>query len=261
MIYQKITETINDALGYDFVLSYANNHDFKWEEVLPQEQDKIKYGCLRVDSGTTQQVGSQAVRIEQLRLLIAIPEARDIFNEAITNIRATMNALNGYEISEEATSTTAKIYFGEYHDASCHTVNGCQWWVAEVTFLANFYDSFVASSDVSISIGGADLNGILGASFINEKTFDGNVYNGSANTIGSINGIKKTLQVSVVYIKSDTLMTSLLDDEDSTSKTYTIIYSNSLKTRTITNMVLASISETYITGDILKAQLTFTLGA
>lgn len=260
MIYQKITETINDTLGYDFVLSYANNHDFQWENVLPQEQDKIKYGCLRVDSGTTQQIGSQAVRIEQLRLLVAIPEDRAIFNEAISNIRATMNALNGYEVNDGGDSVTAKLYFGEYHDATCHTVNGCKWWIAEVTFLANFYDSFVASNDVSISIDGVDLNGILGATFINEKTFDGNVYNGSPNTVGTVNGIKKTLQVSVVYIKDDTLMSSLLTNEDDLTKKYTIIYSNTLKTRTM-SMVLASISETYITGDILKAQLTFTLGA
>lgn len=260
MIYQKITETINDTLGYDFVLSYANNHDFQWENVLPQEQDKIKYGCLRVDSGTTQQIGSQAVRIEQLRLLVAIPEDRDIFNEAISNIRATMNALNGSEVSDSGDSITAKLYFGEYHDATCHTVNGCKWWIAEVTFLANFYDSFIASNDASISIDGVDLNGILGATFINEKTFDGNVYNGSPNTLGTVNGIKKTLQVSVVYIKNDTLMTSLLSNEDDITKKFSIIYSNTLATRTM-SMVLASISETYITGDILKAQLTFTLGA
>ena len=55
-------------------------------------------------------------------------------------------------------------------------------------------------------------------------------------------------------------MTSLLSNEDDITKKFSIIYSNTLKTRTM-SMVLASISETYITGDILKAQLTFTLGA
>ena len=49
MIYNLIAEQINNFLEGDFVISYSNNHDFKWEEVLKEVQDKIKYGVLRVD--------------------------------------------------------------------------------------------------------------------------------------------------------------------------------------------------------------------
>ena len=94
MIYNLITETINDYLGGDYVLEYANNHDVNWNTILPESQDKIKYGVLRVDSGTTQQIGGNTIRTEQLRLIVAIPEDREIFNAAVVNLRTMLNGLN-----------------------------------------------------------------------------------------------------------------------------------------------------------------------
>ena len=35
MIYDKITETINNYLGGDYVLTYANNYDVEWDKILP----------------------------------------------------------------------------------------------------------------------------------------------------------------------------------------------------------------------------------
>ena len=267
MIYNLITETINDYLGGDYVLEYANNHDVNWNTILPESQDKIKYGVLRVDSGTTQQIGGNTIRTEQLRLIVAIPEDREIFNAAVVNLRTMLNGLNNESINDSEESTTAILTFGEYHDAQSQTVNGQKWWVAEVTFIVNFYSSFYDYTDrsVAIKISGASgtattIGGIIQTTYLCEKTFDPNTYNGNRNTFASCNGVKVTLQITLVYLKTDTTITSMLSHEDDLT-TFEVVYSNGTKTRTYPTMIIASVSETVVTGDVLKATITFTPSA
>lgn len=261
MIYQTITDEFQNYLGSDYDIRYANNHDLDWENILPENQDEIKFGILQVDSGTTSQVGGQVIRIEQMRLKVAIPESREVFTEAVANLRTMMEALNNSTSIDSEENITARLYFSEYHDATSSIINGSRWWVAEVTFIANFYNSIIESNDVSVTIGGQTVNGLINARFVNEKTFDPNVFSNSNGIVkASVNGIKKTLQLDVVYIKSDALITSLLNNEDSLTATWSIVYNNAIKSRTLT-MTLASITENVIIGDVLKAQITFTIGA
>lgn len=272
MIYNLIAEQLNNFLGGDFVISYSNNHDFKWEEVLKEAQDKIKYGVLRVDSGTTQQVGGQQVRTEQMRLSVAIPEERDVFNDAVGRLRGLIYGMNNFACNDAVDNITAILYFGEYQDAHSVVVNGQKWWIANVVFIANFYDGVIDSNDVSITFGtgtsAKELKGIMQATFTLEKTVDGYVYNNS-NGIqrNSVNGIQKTLTANIIYLKNDILIhdgtnhTGLLDNEDSLTTTYTIVYNNGIKSRTLSDMMLTSVNELVVTGDILKATLVFTKGA
>ena len=138
MIYEKIANYINDILGADYLIEYANNHDTDWNSILPEAQDQIKYGVLRVDSGTTVQAGGQTIQVEQLRLIVAIPEERDIFNAAVHQLRGLLINLNGDTVTDSSVNLTALMYAGNYQDAQSQTCNGNRWWVAEVTFSANF---------------------------------------------------------------------------------------------------------------------------
>lgn len=265
MIYEKIKEYLNDYLGGDYLLSYANNHDTDWDNILKDAEPKIKYGVLRVDSGTTTQISNETIKVEQLRLIVAIPEAREVFNQAVSNLRTMLQALNDTSVIDAEEQVIAKLYFGEYQDAQSQTISGNRWWIANVTFLANFFNSVVESSDLSITIGGTALKGIISANYLCEKTLDGEVFNGSPVQHNSVNGIRKQLQVNVIYLKNDTMYhneseTGLLDKEEDLTTTYEIVYNNGIKTRTNT-MILASVNENVVVGDILKAVLTFTIGA
>lgn len=267
MIYNTITNEINDYLGGDYDIRYSNNHDVKWDEVLKEAQPLMKYGILRVDSGITTQVGDQQVRVEQIRLTIAIPEERQIFDTAVSQLKGMIYGLNKYTCADSEDNITAVLYFGEYQDANGVVVNGVKWWIANVAFTANFYDGVIDSNDCEILIDGSELNGIMHAHYSLSKTVDGNVYNGS-NGIqkNSVNGIQQTITVDCIYLKNDTLIhdgtnnNGIIDVETSLTKTYTISYNNGIKTRTLSNMMLSSLDEDVLVGDILKATFVFTKG-
>lgn len=267
MIYQKIAETIEGVLGGDYLVSYSNNHDTNWSEILKEAKDKIKYCVLRVDSGTTTQVSDRAVRVEQLRLMVAIPEARDIFNKAVQELRGLLVALNGQTITDS--TITALLYAGDYHDAQGTTVNGTRWWVAEVTFLANFYEGIYDSKDVSVSflkIGDTttyDIEGIISVNYSFNRVVDSFVYASSGypnmEQKNVVNSYTKQLTVSVIYLADKSFLTQLLSDED-IEREYTITYVNGAKTRTLNNMILANINENIISGDLVKGTFTFITG-
>ena len=267
MIYDLIAKTINNYLGEgDYYVSYANNHDQNWNDILPSVQDEIKHCVLRVDSGQTTQIGGQTIRTEQLRLIVAIPEARDVFNQAVVNLRSMLNGLNNTTLNDTEENVTALLTFGEYHDAQSQTINGCIWWIAEVTFIANFYDGVYDYVDSKVEIkipyhqstAFVKMTGVIAIRFATMKNYDANVYDGNPLSIGTVNSISKTLQIDCVYLKNDNLMTYLLTNEDDIDLVLEVKYYNGLKTRTM-NMQIASISENIITGDILKATITFTI--
>lgn len=261
MIYELIAKAIENYLGAgDYFVSYANNHDVNWTSILPKEENQIKHCVLRVDSGTTTQIGGRTIRTEQLRLMCAIPEDREIFDEAVTNLRSMLNGLNDTTIEDEDDNETALLTFGEYHDAQSQTVNGNVWWISEVVFIANFYDGVHDYNDVSVSIltttsSWVKLGGVMSAKYQLQKTFDANVYNGNIMSKQTINSMQKILQIDLVYLKSNDLITSILNDEE-TQVDYQIVYNNGVKSRQ-GHYWLSSITETTITGDILKATITF----
>ena len=270
MIYDLITKFINNYLGDgDYVLDYANNHDFKWEKVLPEAQNELKYGVLRVDSGTTQQIGGRTIRTEQLRLIVAIPEDREIFNVAVANLRSMLDSLNNATITDSEDNISALLLFGEYHDANSQTINGNKWWISEVTFIANFYDGVYDSNDTKIEIempiviDGAttysyvELGGVISSNYAIQKNYDNNVYNGSAISKPSANSVSKSLQVTLIYLKNNALTSYLVNSEENIDLTLNIKYTNGIKTRSLT-CEIASLTETVVTGDILKATIVFT---
>ena len=293
MIYQKITEKLEYALnelgghyeGSQYLLEYANNHNVDWEMILPNTESSTVYGVVRVDSGQTLQAGDMPIRVEQLRLIVAIPEEREIFDKAVLCLRSLLTDFNNQlieddqEISDnvvdsdndnqEVNYVSAQVFMNEYHDAQSQTVNGNRWWIAEVTFTINLFNSIVSSDDTSITIGSYKLKGIISATYINEKTVDGYVYNNVPTQKNSVNGIRKQLTIQLIYLKGDPIFhredpqnqnhyIGLLDLEDNISKTYTIVYNNGVISRTMT-MYLASVSETIITADTVKATIAFAI--
>ena len=266
MIYDKITETINNYLGGDYVITYANNYDVNWKEILPEVQNELKYGVVRVDSGTTQQVGGQTIRVEQVSLTVAIPEERNLFNEAVANLRSMLSDTNGLNRTQVVdTNETALLYFGEYSDANGTTIRGSMWWIAKVTFIANIYNGIINSDDTEIKIGGVTLKGIIDTNFTLDKTLDGFVFNGNNLQQNTYNGIRKVLTINLVYLKNDTLIhdsthnTGLLDKEEDLTTTYTISYDNGVITRTLTNMGLVNLNEKNVTGQVVLATMIFSV--
>jgi hypothetical protein len=61
-------------------------------------------------------------------------------------------------------------------------------------------------------------------------------------------------------IHNGTNNNGIIDVETSLTKTYTISYNNGIKTRTLSNMMLSSLDEDVLVGDILKATFVFTKG-
>lgn len=270
MIYDLIANLINNYLGDgDYIIKYANNHDIDWKKILPDAQNELKYGVLRVDSGTTQQMGGRTIRTEQLRLIVAIPEKRDIFNDAVAHLRNMLDGLNNTTVEDSQEDITALLMFGEYHDANCQTINGNKWWVSEVTFIANFYDGVYDSNDTKIEIempitidgtttnSYVELGGVISSNYAMQKQYDPNVFNGNPNNKPSVNNISKSLQATLIYLKNNALISYLLDNEENIDLTLNIKYTNGLKTRTMV-CDIASITENVVTGDILKATIVFT---
>lgn len=265
MIYDNITEVVNQYLGDDFVLKYDNNHDLDWTMIVPNIQEKISYGVLSVDSGSTQQVSSQPIRVEQLRLVVAIPEDRAIFNAAINKLKAMLKDLNNTIVSDTESSAKCMLLFGEYQDSASYTVNGVRWWVSNVVFSATFYESFALAQDIEISVQtGTDLQsqpvfttltGILSANYLCEKAIDQSVANNNMIPYNFVNSIKRNLIVNLVCLKTDTLIQSFMTNEANIT-TYTIKYNNQIVTRTM-NCILANLNENNVIGDVIKVQLTF----
>ena len=267
MIYQKIADKLQDILGGDYLISYSNNHDTNWNDILPSVENEIKHGVLRVDSGTTTQVSSTTVRVEQLRLIVAIPEDRKIFDSAVNNLKALLGSINGLEINDDDSELASKalLYSGSYNDAQASIVNGNRWWIAEVVFLANFYNGIYDSSNVSLTICETtenktyDVLGLLSVNYSMNKVVDGYVFNNSGfEQSNYINSITKQLTITVAYMDKSYL-TTLLNNEE-TDTTFTLTYNNGKKTRTLTNMILVNVNESIIIGDIVKGTFTFILG-
>ena len=266
MIYDNITKTINDFLGGNFVIEYANDYNIDWKKILPEVQDKISYGVVRVDSATTQQVGGQTIRVEQASLKVAIPCEKAIFNEAVALLRSMLNTypngLNQLPIAD--TDETAILYFGAYQDANGTTLNGNDWWIAGVTFIVNIYDGVVDSKDTEIKINGTLLNGIIDSNYTLDKTLDGMVFNGNNIQQNTINGMRKVLTINLVYLKNDALIhdatnhTGILDKEEDLTTTYTISYNNGVITRSLTNMGLVNLNEKNVTGNVMLATWIFS---
>ena len=254
MIYEKITKELNKYLGEGFVLKYANNLDMDWDKVLPKVQEKTAYGILKVDSGTTTQLADQTITVEQLTLTVAIPgKPREIFDEDVANLRSMKQGLNNYVVFDD--EINALLLFGEYQDSQQQLVNGNYWWIASVVFTANYYNSMYLAADANIMIGTAELKGLFKIDYTREFVIDPLVKLNYAEASNKVNNIKKTLMVSGVCLKSDTLVSSLFEDED-LIKTYSVTFNDGIKTRTL-NALLPLINEQLIMGDVIKITLTF----
>ena len=257
MIYDAIVREINNYLGEEYVLKYANNHDLDWSSILPEKQEELVYGILRVDSATTTQLGDGTIRNEQLRLTLAIPEKREIFNATCSNIKGLLQQMNGYVCYD--TDGAVQLFFGEDVDAEGTIINGHRWWMKNIIFSASFYENIITATDREITVDGNPIKGIISTNFLREVSVDGVVFNGTALQKGFSNSYKKQLQVEAVFVKNDPVITSLLQNEDNIFKTYTVVYNNGFKTRTMT-CTLVTLNENIITGNFLRATLVFLGG-
>ena len=253
MIYEEIVKTINNYLGENFIIKYANNLDVDWKSILPEVQEKIAYGVLKVDSGTTTQLADTTVRTEQLTLQVAIPAEREIFNKDVVALRGMLKGLNDEVVYSD--DEDAKLLFGEYQDANQQLLNSNYWWIASVVFTANFYSALYLSSDIQIQVNNVKLQGLFKSTYTREFVMDSLVQLNTGLPNDQVNCIKKSLSIDGVCMKSDTLIQTLFSEED-TIKNYAVQYNNGIVTRNF-NAILALINEQAIMGDVIKITLTF----
>lgn len=259
MIYDIITQTLNNYLGDDYILTYAHNYDTNWDKILTEKQEEIKFGVLQTDSGNTTQVSDAVIRTEQLRLVIQIPITTKIFNEAINKIKEMMTDLNGRQCLDTETNTTAVLFFGENQDAGSHIINGQRWWQWNILCSATFYNGFVLANDISVQVyynsTWYDLTGIITCNYLNDNKMDNVVVNNNTIPIIYPNSTSRNLTITAICLTNDTLIQALMTNEAYGIK-YQIKYNNSIITRTF-YAYLAQINENATMGDILKLQITF----
>lgn len=253
MIYEKIATTLNNYLGEEFLINYANNHDTEWDKILPDVVEETAYGVLRVDSGRTLQVGGMPVKSEQLTLSVAIPAANNIFSRDVGKLRTMITGLNNEIVYDDDVS--AMLLFGEYQDANQIIVNGNYWWIASVIFTSNFYENLYVSSDVVVKVNNTAIQGIISVNYSREFVMDSMVMLNDLIPANKVNNKKKTLNIQCVCLKSDTLIQTLFSNEDSITS-YTIIYNDGIVNRSF-SALLGVINEQAIMGDIIKVNLIF----
>lgn len=253
MIYEKIAKKLNDFLGETFSISYANNLDYEWDKILPNLVETTAYGVLKVDSGRTLQVGGQQVRSEQMTLSVAIPATREIFDTDVATLRTMITSLNNEIVYDDDIS--AMLLFGEYQDANQILVNGNFWWIASVIFSGNFYENLYVSSDISVKVNNTEVKGIISANYSREFVVDSLVMLNSLVPANKVNNKKKTLKLDCICLKNDTLISNLMDNEDSII-TYSITYDNGIIARSF-SALLGVVNEFAVMGDVIKVTLIF----
>lgn len=255
MIYDLILKTFEEALPTNFMLSYNNNLDTNWSEILKPVEDKIVHGVMRVDSGDNEYVGTETIKTENMRFTFAIPNEKQTFSEAIEAIENLANQLNDLIIPIDTTKT-CKIIINGRSSGAIEVVNRVEWVVTDLYFQIQIYADLISSNEVEITINSSALDvGIIDVVYDYALSTESKMV-GSGNVPTNYNaGAQKQLIITVVPQTGSTVYSSLLSAED-TETTFAISYNNGITTRTF-NAKLIGINEHVVSGGTYVAQIKF----
>lgn len=266
LIYNKIIEAFEEALGPEYIIEYHNNEAFNWADVLPKELTENCYGILRQDSGEDRYIGDETIKIDSMHISFAIANTKKAFEEFIGKIEYIREALNNYAITLDENSTKfCRIATGYRSDGELQRINGNDWVTTDFYFQVQTYGNIYTSNNrifaFKVTTNGetnyVPLKGIINTIYDCNKQFDSYVkgYN-QPKARNTINNYQQQFIVELVPSSNDTMLSSILTNHTSVVE-YLLKYSDGLMTLTDVGVQLARINEKCITGDIFTLQLTF----
>lgn len=265
-LYETLCFEFNNALGGNYLLSYNNNENTDWENILKNVQDDLIHAVLTISGGEVGNLNGYVVETKQAMLNFAIPTEK--LNEAIPNIEAVFTNyhtnLNDKVIvfEEDGTEYYVQISYNYRTDASgLNTFNGVTYSLVSVYLTFLITDSLVFSNEVVITIDGTELKGVFSFTPSTKHTFESTVYLGAGGAVNNYcTSINTAYTIGFVFIKGNSLHAKLLSERTSdysysVSVTYTgIEYNNNDITDSFT-MRVQDMTLTINAGDTVKANL------
>jgi len=265
-LYETLCFEFNNALGGDYLLSYNNNENTDWENILKNVQDDLIHAVLTISGGEVGNLNGYVVETKQAMLNFAIPTEK--LNKAIPTIEAVFTEYHTdltkkvitYE--EDGVEYYIQISYNYRTDASgLNTFNGVTYSLVSVYLTFLITDSLVFSNDVVITIGANELKGVFSFIPSTKHTFESTVYLGAGGAVNNYcTSINTAYTIGFVFIKGNALHAQLLsertsDSSYSVSVTYTgIEHNNNDITETFT-MRVQDMTLTINAGDTVKANL------
>lgn len=272
-LYEFLANQFNNELGAKYLISYNNNLETDWDAILT---DDICHGVLQIQNGQTGNVLGCVVETKGAILNIAIPlkstqeETNDILNEEIANIEHVFSQYQR-DITKKFVDfedTTVQIGYNYRADADIlGTFKGITYALVSVYLTFLITDSVLYASEVSVTVGGSALGGVISWSSSINKEFDGSVQLNSSGVNAKKcipNNYGLSYKIDVVVLKNDlTVANLLLYKKSNTLYTLAINYGitfseNSTATVTESESVyLQNLTIMGITADSVKASLIF----
>ena len=277
MFYEQLLEILTEQLNsadVNFLMSYNNNGDVNWKDIVKENLPYQCYGVLRQDSGDVEYTGEQNINVLNMHVAFCVPsEARDRLYQALALIN-NLQQLNQttYTISDTASSLNNKIAMilcGYRSDGQFQRINGLDMCLTDFYFQVKTYDSILTSHDCSLAFSYTTLVNNVATNFTNKhlinvanvifdhtKTFNSNV-RGTSSSLSSnmVESRAKQLIITIIPSANDEVLKELEEHEDE-DKNYTIAYNNGIKTRTLV-MQLVRINENVPTGGSYGMEITF----
>lgn len=276
LLYDKIIEVLQELLPANFMLSYNNNLDTNWAEILPEVEDETIHGVLRVDSGSNDYVGTQTIKTENMRITFVIPNKVDVFKQAIEDIESLKDTFNDYNITVSTRTedhdnnqstpaieipTIARILVDGRSSGAIERINGIDWVLTDLYFQTQIFEDLLTSDSYTIEIKVNDTYKELDVPIADV------VYDYASNMEAKILGVgqvptnmgtgnQKQLIITVIPQPNKLVYKAIIQKEDDADYKWSIKYNNGIITRTF-DAKLVGINEHVPTGGTYGVTLKF----
>ena len=255
LLYDLIIEKLQENLPDNFIITYNNNLDTNWAEILPEAQESTIHGVLRVDSGSNDYVGNQTIKNENLRVTFAIPNIKGVFKEAIESIENLNDTINGSFLPLD-NDKVCKLYLSGRSSANIETINRIEWVVTDLYLTTQVFNELVTSADYELTIDSNELDVAI-TNIVYDYTLQT-----EAKIVGVTNNPKnypmakqKQLIINCIPEKNATVYQNIINKED-TRHLFNISYNNGIITRTF-KAHLVGVNESCTTGGNYVTTLKF----
>ncbi len=276
LLYDKIIEVLQELLPANFMLSYNNNLDTNWAEILPEVEDEIIHGVLRVDSGSNDYVGTQTIKTENMRITFVIPNKVDVFKQAIEDIESLKDTFNDYNITVSTRTedhdnnqltpaveipTIARILVDGRSSGAIERINGIDWVLTDLYFQTQIFEDLLTSDSYTIEIKVNNTYKELDVPIADV------VYDYASNMEAKILGVgqvptnigtgnQKQLIITVIPQPNKPVYKAIIEKEDDADYKWSIKYNNGIITRTF-DAKLVGINEHVPTGGTYGVTIKF----
>lgn len=276
LLYDKIIEVLQELLPANFMLSYNNNLDTNWAEILPEVEDETIHGVLRVDSGSNDYVGTQTIKTENMRITFVIPNKVDVFKQAIEDIESLKDTFNDYSITVSTRTedhdnnqstpaveipTIARILVDGRSSGAIERINGIDWVLTDLYFQTQIFEDLLTSDSYTIEIKVNNTYKELDVPIADV------VYDYASNMEAKILGVgqvptnigtgnQKQLIITVIPQPNKLVYKAIIQKEDDADYKWSIKYNNGIITRTF-DAKLVGINEHVPTGGTYGVTLKF----